>query len=66
MSMVSVIYAECHNLPHYAEYRYDECRYAECRGARKIVDQSNKTFYKIIKGFIIKELFTQLDQGLML
>jgi hypothetical protein len=26
--MLSVIYAECRNKPHYAE-----CRYAECRGA---------------------------------
>ncbi len=28
--MLSVVYAECHKLPHYAE-----CRYAECRSANK-------------------------------
>jgi hypothetical protein len=41
MSMLSVIYAECRNYPHYAECRYAECcyaecRYAECRGAHYI------------------------------
>ncbi len=31
--MLSVIYAECRNLPLYAECRYTECRYTECRYA---------------------------------
>ncbi len=40
MSMLSIIYAECRNLAHYAEChyakcRYTECRYVECRGALK-------------------------------
>jgi len=32
--MLSVIYAECHNLPNHAKCRFAECRYAECRGAQ--------------------------------
>jgi hypothetical protein len=31
--MLSVIYAECHIQPHYAECRYAECRSAESSGA---------------------------------
>jgi hypothetical protein len=37
--MLSVIYAECHKQPCYAEcyhaeYRYTDCHYAECRGTQ--------------------------------
>ncbi len=38
MSTLSVIYADCRNLPHYAEFRYAECCYAECRGALQYAD----------------------------
>jgi hypothetical protein len=31
--MLNVIYAECGNQTHYAEYRYAECHYAECHYA---------------------------------
>jgi hypothetical protein len=68
MSLLSVIYAECHNLPHYAECRYAEChyaecRYAKCRGARKIVDQSNKTFYKSDYSFYNKRFVDTIRSG---
>ncbi len=29
--MLGVVYAQCHQLAHYAKCRYAECRYAECR-----------------------------------
>ncbi len=31
--VLSVIYAECHKEPRYAESRYAKCRYAECCGS---------------------------------
>jgi hypothetical protein len=33
LSMLSVLYAVCHNYAHYAECHYAECPYAECRYA---------------------------------
>ncbi len=40
MSLLSVIYAECNTLAHYAESRYAECRYAGCRDASKKTSNS--------------------------
>ncbi len=39
MSMLGVIYTECHNYAHYAECRYAECHYAECRYSQCRVTQ---------------------------
>jgi hypothetical protein len=38
--MLSVNYAECHELAFYAKCRYAESQYAECHGAMKLTGTS--------------------------
>ncbi len=48
-SGMSVIYAECHTVAHYAECHYAECLYAGCRGAIYTAYMSSIVSYEMLK-----------------